>query len=207
MNEMPEQHPCKSTAMKTNYISDRSFSAEDFTAKKIPHSISENCIFRNCDFSYAKLSELSFIDCEFIGCDLSMADVSDTTFRDSEFSGCKIRGVQFEHCRNITLSFSFENCHLGDSSFNGLRIPGTVFSNCRLIQTDFTECDLAGASFNGCDLSGAVFRNTVLEKADFRESFNFSIDPDQNRIRKAKFPLSGLPGLLDKYGILIDKNF
>lgn len=43
-----------------------------------------------------------------------------------------------------------------------------------------------------------------MEKADFRTSYNFSIDPDVNRIKKAKFSLDGVRGLLDKYDIQID---
>ena len=51
---------------------------------------------------------------------------------------------------------------------------------------------------------GAAFENTILEKADFRTSFNYSIDPGKNRIKKAKFSLAGIAGLLEKYDIEID---
>ncbi len=43
------------------------------------------------------------------------------------------------------------------------------------------------------------------EGVDFRTSFNYSIDPQLNRIKKAKFSLPGIAGLLDKYDIVIDK--
>lgn len=69
---------------------------------------------------------------------------------------------------------------------------------------DFTECDLAGAMFSECDLARATFDNTNLEKADFRSSYNYSIDPEKNRMKKAKFSLTGVVGLLDKYDIVID---
>lgn len=49
-----------------------------------------------------------------------------------------------------------------------------------------------------------VFIGTNLERSDFRTVANFSIDPEANRIRKAKFPMSGLPRLLGKYGLEID---
>jgi len=45
----------------------------------------------------------------------------------------------------------------------------------------------------------AIFSHTNLERADLRTSYNFTIDPEMNRIRKAKFSLNNLPGLLDKY--------
>ena len=66
-------------------------------------------------------------------------------------------------------------------------------------------CDLTGCVFNNCDLTKATFENTIIEKADFRTSFNYSINPEINRIKKAKFSLSGIAGLLDKYDIEIDR--
>ena len=55
-----------------------------------------------------------------------------------------------------------------------------------------------------CDLTDTKFENTVIEKADFRTSFNYSIDPYLNRIKKAKFSLTNITGLLDKYDIEIE---
>ncbi|WP_086936325.1 pentapeptide repeat-containing protein [Chamaesiphon minutus] len=58
--------------------------------------------------------------------------------------------------------------------------------------------------FENCDLTDAIFQYTILEKADFRTAYNYSIDPELNRIKKAKFSRSGIAGLLDKYDIDID---
>ena len=69
---------------------------------------------------------------------------------------------------------------------------------------DFTEANLTGAIFNNCDLVGAIFENSLLEKADFRTSYNYSIHPETNNIKKAKFSLQGLPGLLSNYNIEIE---
>jgi uncharacterized protein YjbI with pentapeptide repeats len=68
-----------------------------------------------------------------------------------------------------------------------------------MVQTDFTN-----ASFSECDLRNAIFENTILEKADFRSAINYTLDPEQNRIKGAKFSLQGLPGLLDRYKISIE---
>ena len=112
-------------------------------------------------------------------------------------------GLQYENCRDIGLSFSFENCILNHSSFYKLKIKNTSFINCQLHEVDFSECDITSSLFDNCDLSGAVFDNTNIEKADFRTSYNYSIDPEINRIRKAKFSTNGLGGLLGKYDIEI----
>jgi fluoroquinolone resistance protein len=52
-------------------------------------------------------------------------------------------------------------------------------------------------------LAGATFDNTNLEKADFTTAFNYLIDPDTNRIKKAKFALPGVLALLNKHDIVI----
>ncbi|WP_373542362.1 pentapeptide repeat-containing protein [Chamaesiphon sp.] len=64
--------------------------------------------------------------------------------------------------------------------------------------------DLSSSVFDNCDLTRTIFARTILEKADFRNSFNYSIDPELNRIKKAKFSQSGIAGLLDKYDIEIE---
>ena len=115
-------------------------------------------------------------------------------------------GLFFDQCNPFGLTVSFENCILTHSSFYKLRLKKTSFKNSNLQNVDFTECDLTGAVFDNCDLTGAVFNNSILEKADFRTSFGYFFDPQVNKIKKAKFSLSGLPGLLEKYDIDIDVN-
>jgi fluoroquinolone resistance protein len=73
-----------------------------------------------------------------------------------------------------------------------------------LHEIDFTETNLSAAVFDHSDLSGSIFDGTKLEKADFRTAYNYSIDPERNRLKKAKFSLSGAAGLLDKHDIQID---
>jgi uncharacterized protein YjbI with pentapeptide repeats len=115
-------------------------------------------------------------------------------------------GLRFENCNEFGLSFSFEKCLLNDSSFFKTKIKKTVFTGCQLHGVDFTECDLTSSVFSKCDFKGAVFSKTNLEKADLKTSFNYSIDPEQNRLKKAKFSIPGVTGLLDKYDLSITFN-
>jgi uncharacterized protein YjbI with pentapeptide repeats len=78
------------------------------------------------------------------------------------------------------------------------------WTNSSLHELDFNEADLSSAIFEGCDLQRSIFTGTNLEKADLRTSFNYSIDPERNRLKKAKFSLPGVIGLLDKHDIQID---
>jgi uncharacterized protein YjbI with pentapeptide repeats len=64
---------------------------------------------------------------------------------------------------------------------------------------------LTQAVFNNCNLELASFDRTLLEKADFRSSYNYVINPETNKIKKAKFSLLGVAGLLEKYDIVIEK--
>ncbi len=71
-------------------------------------------------------------------------------------------------------------------------------------EVDFVEANLSGIKFIECDLLGAIFENTNLERTDFRTAYNYTLDPGQNRIRKTKFSLQGLPGLLTKFDMEIE---
>lgn len=99
---------------------------------------------------------------------------------------------------------SFNACQLNMASFYQLELKYTQFNNCSLHEVDFSEADFTHSTFNDCDLIGATFYNTNLEKADFRTSYGYLIDPETNRIGKAKFSLSGVSGLLYNYGIEIE---
>jgi uncharacterized protein YjbI with pentapeptide repeats len=65
------------------------------------------------------------------------------------------------------------------------------------------ETDLTQALFDHCNLRLAVFMNTNLSQADFLTSYDYVIDPEKNKIKKAIFSLEGVKGLLTKYDIRI----
>jgi uncharacterized protein YjbI with pentapeptide repeats len=113
-------------------------------------------------------------------------------------------GLNFDTCNEFGLSFGFENCLLNYTSFYKTKIKKTIFRNSQLRETDFTECDLTDSLFDNCDFTGAMFSDTIIEKTDFRTSRNYSIDPETNRIKKAKFSLPAVLRLLDKYHIEIE---
>jgi fluoroquinolone resistance protein len=192
--------------MKKEYTEGTSFDKKDFNETPLGTGDYEYCSFTACNFSKADLSGSHFIACKFVGCNLNMAALTKTTFMDVHFKDCKMLGLFFEHCNPFGLAVTFENCSLGHSSFFGMGLKKTLFKNCMLQDVDFSECDLSSAIFDNCDLTGATFKTTILEKTDFRTSFGYSFDPQNNKVKKAKFSLSGLPGLLDRFDIDIDLN-
>lgn len=189
------------------FIADKAFDKINYGTEHFIKGEYDNCIFKQCDFSNADLSYTIFADCEFIECNLSLVVLTKTAFRDTQFQGCKMLGLRFMDCDEFGLLFSFDNCQLNNSSFYNTNIKKTVFRNSQLQDTDFASCDLTGATFDNCDLSNSIFDNTNIEKADFRTSLNFNIDPDINKLKKAKFSISGIPGLLSKYDIEIENSF
>ncbi len=181
------------------YIQDQTFEKESLPAK----GEYESCLFNGCDFSDGDLSGFKFIDCTFNSCNLSLAKLEKTAFQCVAFKDCKMLGLRFDTCNPFALSFSFDGCQLGHSSFYKTKIQKTVFRNSQLAETDFAEADLSSAVFDNCNLKHATFDRTILVKADFRTASDYSIDPENNRIKKAKFSILGVSGLLDKYDIHI----
>ncbi|MCK0190964.1 pentapeptide repeat-containing protein [Arenibacter sp. F20364] len=189
--------------MNTPFITDRSFKGMDFTTKRLEKGEYENCVFDSCSFSKGDISNIAFMECIFTDCDLSNVNLKNTTFKEVVFKRSKLLGIHFDHCNDFLLSFNFHDCTLDLSSFYKLKLKNTIFNNCKMISVEFTETDLTETIFDSCNLEGALFENCNLEKVDFRTALNYSLDPEKNKIAKAKFSKEGALGLLKKYNIQI----
>jgi len=160
--------------------------------------------FINCDFSGADLSGVRFADCRFERCNLSAARLAGTALQNVAFDECQLQGLQFTACRDMLFGVHFDQCQLRYASFAGRTMPATRFVRCALDETDFADADLSAAVFQDCSLAGAVFQNTRLVGADFTSATGFTIDPETNPLLKARFALAGLPGVVAKYGLIIE---
>lgn len=183
---------------------DQNFRSENYSGQKLIQTEFDACIFQSCDFSNTDLSDSDFINCRFINCNFTMTKLAGTGMKSVHFSGCKLVGVNFEICSNFLFAVNFERCTLDYSAFTGKKMKKTIFSACSLREVDFSEADLSQADFQNSDLTDAIFHRTNLEKANFISAINYTINPEENRIRKAKFSVDGLSGLLQKYDIEIE---
>jgi uncharacterized protein YjbI with pentapeptide repeats len=113
-------------------------------------------------------------------------------------------GLHFHNCNEFLFSVSFESCIVNLSSFHKLKLKKTRFVNSSFHEADFSEADLSQSTLDNCDLARAIFDGTNLERTDLRTAYNYSIDPKLNKIKKAKFSLQGVAGLLYKYDIDIE---
>lgn len=187
--------------MNLEYTEQQLFSRQDYTETPLAKGEYENCNFRDCIFAESDLSGNRFVDCTFAGCDLSNVKVMKTGFQETAFKDCKMLGFHFDDCDQIGLTVRFENCQLDHSSFYQVKLNHTVFLNSSLREVDFTEGDLRNTILDQCDLLGATFDHTNLERANLSTAFNYSIDPENNPVRGAKFSLPSVLGLLHKYQI------
>lgn len=190
--------------MAQAYTADRTYADSESSKTEFAGAEFENCTFAGCNLSNADFTSTRFVDCSFVTCNLSLITLSQTVFRDVKFNQCKMLGLLFYNCHPAGLSVTFDGCTVNHSSFYKAKLKKTIFNNTQLQEVDWTECDLTNSVFNHCDLLGAKFENSILEQVDFRTAFNYSIDPQLNRIKKAKFSVKGIAGLLDKYDIKIE---
>lgn len=190
--------------MEKVYTDDEVFKGVDYTVEILAKGDYDNCLFDACNFANMDLSGVSFVECLFVNCDLSMVALSNTTLNSAHFDQCKMLGIRFEHCNPFSLSFSISKSILNYCSFYKMKMKGFSFKDCSFHEVDFSEADLSSTIFDRCDLLRAVFDRSNLEKADFRLAYNYSIDPSNNRVAKAKFSMPAAIGLLDKYNIIIE---
>lgn len=165
----------------------------------------DNCVFSKSTFGGVDLAGCIFVDCTFDDCDFTNAKVANAAFRNVTFKNCKLLGVRFDYCNTMLLAMRFEACLLNLASFYELPLKKTIFVDCQLLETDFEAANLQEAVFDNCDCQGAIFRDTDLTKADLSTAYNYTINPTENTIKKAKFSTSGLAGLLHQYDIKVVK--
>ena len=132
-----------------------------------------------------------------------MTKLSGTSLKGVHFKNCKLLGIQFKECDDFLFNVNFQECVLDYSSFANKKMPKTKFNSCSLREVTFVGTNLTSSVFDNCNLDGAIFNNTILAGADFTTASNYKIDPEFNPMKKAKFSIQGIAGLLDKYDIKI----
>ncbi|OJV51255.1 MAG: hypothetical protein BGO31_05305 [Bacteroidetes bacterium 43-16] len=186
-----------------DYFFEQSYQQLIARERNLPMAEYEQCTFRNCDFSAANLNRFKFIDCKFIDCNLSMASLADTVMNKVVFERCKLLGLHWFQCDRFMFAVWFKESALSNSSFYGFNIKKTVFEKCDLKDVDFSGADMTECKLKGCDLLHAMFDNTTLIKADLSTAFNFSLNPNLNKLKGAQFSRDNISGLLDVFQIKI----
>ncbi|MEN9569433.1 MAG: hypothetical protein RL172_664 [Bacteroidota bacterium] len=189
--------------MEKQYFNDQTFDNCTLASITVGVAEFENCCFNNCDFSNASLNHFLLSDCTFNGCNLSSATLIKTAVHNVHFNQCKMMGLHWSQCNPLLFKANFTDCMLQYCSFYGAKLCGTQFTGCTLTEADFTEADCSLANFSGAGLAGALFDNSNLEKANFTYATHYSINPNLNKIKNARFSLQGIAGLLHQYQLQI----
>jgi uncharacterized protein YjbI with pentapeptide repeats len=181
----------------------KTFSQINYAEKHLQGREFINCVFEQCDFSKAVIRDTDFMSCIFKECNFTMCHWPGSGLDKAIFAGCKILGVDFTQCNQMMFSPIFDQCYLDYSIFYGLKIRKMQFLRCSLKEVDASYADLTAAVFTGSDLLGMKFISTVLDKADLRDTEHLSLDPELNKMKKARLSMRDLPGLLDKHQLEI----
>lgn len=189
---------------KLPLIINQTFKGIDYSKSALHKAEYDSCKFIDCNFEDTYISNISFLDCEFNECNLSMAKAKQTTLKDVSFINCKMIGFPFNTCNDFLMSLNFKGCNLNFATFDALNLKNTIFNNCNLNEVDFTKTDLTESAFINCNLNKTIFENSVLDKVDFTSSHSFTINPEINSLKFAKFSINNVIGLLNKYNIEIE---
>jgi len=191
--------------MTADFINiDKTYDKVIFFGERLNNREFDGCVFRNCDFSGTTFMECVFLDCEFIDCNLAMAKLPASSLKTVSFRDCKLLGIRFDECDDFLFSVNFIDCSLDYSWFSRKKMPKTQFVNSSLRGVNFENTDLTASVFDNCNLEEAVFDASNLTGADLTTAYHFKIDPESNVVKKAKFSVAGIPGLLEKYDIKIE---
>ena len=163
----------------------------------------EKCTFKKLDLPSFPLSGSHFVDCRFEGCNLTRIELKNTKLYDVRFFNCQLPHVDFGSCNPFGFHVDFQECQLDYAAFVGCKLKKALFVDCSMRETHFIKCDLSGTVFRHCNLELAKFEGVTLTQVDFSSSYNLAIDPEDNKVKRAKFSLHNLPGLLTKYDLVI----
>jgi len=189
--------------MPSDYQFDKTFYNQIFEKDSVRYHEFEQCTFHDCDFSACDFTGVIFIECSFFDCNFKETRINYVSLRDVQFTKCNFTSVNFAMTDQVIYSFNFTDCLLDYAQFYNLKLKKIQFINCSMIAVDFMNTDLSEALFDNCNLRRAVFMDSNLQKADFYTSYEFVIDPEKNKMKRAIFSAEGLKGLLSKYDLII----
>jgi len=192
----------KETFME-NYYEEKEFSSLALQDLDLTDVEFFKCEFKSIIMIKGKLSACRFENCTFISSDLSLLSIQDCSFTDVEFVNCKLLGIDWTKiCLPIKIGFA--GCKMNDSVFYGMDLRNIQMVSCEVRNVDFEKCNLSKSNLKSSDFLNSTFAGANLSFADLSDAKNYSINPTQSNIKKAKFSLPEVLTLLDTWGIQID---
>jgi len=149
----------------------------------------DDCEFSDCEFFDCSFRNAAFSECVFNNCNLSNISLTQTKIGEVLFVECKLVGLNFSGCNKLLFSIKLDKCIVQMCNFSGLKMNDFSFAGSEFKDCDFYEVNLSSADFTKCNLEGSLFELCDLSEADFRMATNYTISPNQNKLKKAKFSM------------------
>lgn len=178
------------------------FSAMEFSNSVLKDTEFTDCSFDKMNFEKTAFKYVRFENCTFSNCNLSLIKITACRFIDCRFTACKMIGINWQEAE-APVEIMMEGCKLDYSIFYGLDLRRIEIRDSFATEVNFENADLSKGKFNGTDFSLSKFKNSNLSFSDFREATNYDINPEFNRIKKAKFSMPEAMTLLQCFDIEI----
>jgi fluoroquinolone resistance protein len=174
-----------------------------FSGELIEAETFEECEFNKCSFIDCKLEKCKFLSCQLNECTLSAINPAESRFLEVKFSACKVIGFDWTRAAKID-GLEFAGCQINYSNFKLLKLPGIRIINCEAKEVDFIETDMSAGIFKNTDFEKSRFFKTNLSNADFKGAKNYSIDVQNNILKKTRFSLPEALALLNSLYIILE---
>jgi fluoroquinolone resistance protein len=185
-----------------------SFEDAHFSQLDLPAAHLRDKEFVGCTFGSLRLQETVWHDsrledCVFRDCDLTGAKLSHVGLRGVSFERCKLMGIDWSVLGDFP-EVSFDACDLRYSVFAGLSLRRLRMIRCTASEVSFSEVDLSDANFDGTDLSGTTFQRCTLTRADLRGAHGLFLDPTRNKAKGARVATDAAVRLAQSLGLKVD---
>ncbi len=184
-------------------MSDQTFKSKDFSTCNWNKKSFLDCQFESCNFTESRWESTNFQNCVFLNCNISLIKIEACRLQEVEFTDCKLLGIDFFKCNTTFFHVVFQRNIMQYCNFSGLNMRKNIFKDCKLKECHFSNTLLVEANFSGTELPGSIFHNCDLSKADFTTAYEYDIDPQTNRLKKAKFSLPEAVALLRGLDIIL----
>lgn len=200
-NQQNEESENKMSFDEEYYLNE-TFNGKDLSESELKEKEFTGCSFEKVNFEKAKLKYVRFENCTFKNCNLGLVKLTGSRFIDCEFFDCKMIGINWTEVEE-PVKIKIENSKIDYSIFFAMDLRRIEITECEAREVNFENADISKGKFNGTNFISSKFKNTNLSASDFREAMNYDINPEFNKIKKAKFSMPEVMTLLQCFDIEI----
>jgi uncharacterized protein YjbI with pentapeptide repeats len=186
------------------YYEKRNFEKVRMPGERFREIEFQDCKFKNCDFQGSIFDLCQFVHCTFESCNLSLTRILNSSFNRVDFLDSKTVGMNWTEVNPLSFTINFKECILNNSNFFGLSLVKMNWIKCTAKEVDFSNANLTSADFSETDLTGARFMHTNLTRANLKSARNYSINTNENILRKTIFSYPEVMALLNQLDIVIE---